>query len=129
MKAARFFLVFISILFILYGLSFLAAPEKMCQLLVGGVPSTATAIADMRATYGGICIGIGLLLVASLRNPQTTTLGLWGISIILSAMLLGRFIGLALDGDGGSGLYTFFIVQVLLTVAAFTALTKVELGR
>ncbi len=63
-------------LFILFGAGFIAAPNALSLLLTGAAPGTPSAVTDMRATYGGTALGLGLFFGLCARNRVTLRAGL-----------------------------------------------------
>ncbi len=51
-----------ALLFLLFGTSFLVLPEQMALLVTESAPASPAGLTDMRATYGGLSLGIGLFL-------------------------------------------------------------------
>lgn len=67
------------VLFVVFGFGFLLAPEVLAEFVTSTSPSTASAVTDMRATYGGMALGLGLIFGLSARDLQTLSLGVWGV--------------------------------------------------
>lgn len=127
MKAASFLIDFNAILFFMYGLGFLFFPEYLSALVTGDSPSNSSAIMDMRATYGGISLGFGLLLAYCARCAKTTTTGLWGIILVVGGMALGRLAGIIIDGSPNTIMYIFLILELTIVTVALAALPRVKL--
>jgi hypothetical protein len=58
-------------LFIAFGTCFIVAPEFFADALTGSEPWTSSALIDMRATYGGMCLGVGLAFWFCARQRET----------------------------------------------------------
>lgn len=48
--------------FVVYGLAFVVAPEAVGRAITGSAPGTPSGVIDMRATYGGMTVAVGLAL-------------------------------------------------------------------
>lgn len=115
-----------ALFFIAYGLGFLFFPETLGLLVTGSAPSTSSGIIDMRATYGGMTLGLGVLFGLSARDPRTVWLGVWGIIVVMICMAGARLFGMMQDGTPNSIMYIYFAVEVMIAVLAFWALRRDE---
>ena len=95
MRLGRALVIVNGVLFAGFGLGFMAAPSFFSGLFTGGVFSTPSAIIDVRATYGGLGLGLGLWLL--LCSKEHVRLGLVGSLIVLTSIMLGRVAGLIVD--------------------------------
>jgi hypothetical protein len=71
MKFATNFLRVTAALFMVFGACFIVAPEFFAHALTGSEPWTSSALIDMRATYGGMGLGIGLVFWFCARQRET----------------------------------------------------------
>ncbi len=46
--------------FMFYGTGFVLSPELLSQFVTGTIPASASGLIDMRATYGGISVAVGI---------------------------------------------------------------------
>lgn len=103
------------ILFIGFGLGFMIAPACFSALFTGAQLTTASAIIDVRATYGGMALGLGIWLVVCAR--QDIRLGLIGAFAVLTSIVLTRLVGIVLDGGANGFMYAFLAAEVLFLLA------------
>lgn len=108
------------ILFIGFGLGFMTAPVYFSALFTGAQLTTASAIIDVRATYGGMALGLGIWLVVCAR--QHIRLGLIGAFAVLTSIVLARLVGIVLDGGANGFMYAFLAAEVLFLLATSYAL-------
>jgi hypothetical protein len=112
----------IAAFFVLYGLAFVIAPEALGRAITGSAPATASGIIDMRATYGGMTIAVGLVLALLGRFESTRKLGLYSIALVMFCMAAARIVGLIADGGGNSMMYLYLAVEiVVLTLGLWAA--------
>ena len=97
-----------SVLFIGFGLAFVVAPAYLAQLFLDTIPANTSSLIDMRATYGGTTLGLGLFLLFCLRQTNTVRLGLQAALLALVGIVIGRVTGIILDGSPN----TFIIVAL-----------------
>ena len=93
--------------FFIYGLLFIVFPQEALQMLVQGKVSTRSELIDLRATYGGMMIGLGLLLFILANNVSTIKVGLLAVFILMLCMALGRIIGIVIDGEPNQLMYIY----------------------
>ena len=86
-----------SLVFTAIGLVYLFAPKTGARWLLLTTDTTRAAI-DVRATYGGLDLGIGLFLALCIAHPPFRLAGIWVGLLTLSGLLGGRLLGLCLDG-------------------------------
>lgn len=126
MKTASEIIDFNAILFCLYGLGFIFFPHYLSTLVMGYAPTTSSGIIDMRATYGGICLGFGLLLAYCARDRKSTVKGLWAVILVVGGMALGRLMGVVIDDNPNVMMYIFLGLEVTIVTIAVIVLRKME---
>lgn len=112
-------------LFIAFGICFIVAPVFFAEILTGSEPWTTSALIDMRATYGGMGLGIGLLFWFLARQRETVIAGLVGASLVLGATALARVVGFLADGAPDLSMLALFGAEVLFVALSATALKRV----
>jgi len=110
-------------LFIAFGVGFALAPAYFAGLFTGDVPSTTSAAIDMRATYGGLGIGVGIWLLLS---QGQTRLGLQGLCAVLGAIAFGRALGLGIDGSANGFMLAFLASEIGMLLLAFYAMRRIR---
>lgn len=87
-----------SAVFFFYGLAFAIAPNSMLSQATGGYATSTSMLVDMRATYGGMSVGVALVLFLLSQKrqhivqacwPSFLSMGVWrqGESSVWSAMV------------------------------------------
>jgi hypothetical protein len=125
MKFATNLLRVNSMLFMVFGGCFIAAPVFFAQALTGSEPWTSSALTDMRATYGGMGLGIGLLFWFLARQRETIIAGLAGAAMVLGAIALGRAVGFVADGTPNAFMLVLFGAEILFAVLSASALKQI----
>ena len=113
-----------ALVFIAYGLGFVFFPETLGLLVTGSAPSTSSGVIDMRATYGGMTVGLGVLFGLSARDPRTVRLGVWGIIVVMIGMASGRLFGMIQDGTPNSIMYIYLALEIVMVILASWALRR-----
>ncbi|MAG32486.1 MAG: hypothetical protein CL908_16510 [Deltaproteobacteria bacterium] len=123
MTLPRFFLLGFGFLSLVFGLAYLLAPAALTEPAGFGELS-ATAMTDVRATYGGFQIGMGAFLVWAARAEERHKGALVLVALSIGAVFFSRLAGLALDGELNE-----FHASGLVTESILTALTLFVLYR
>jgi hypothetical protein len=107
--------------FLGFGAVMLVAPQTaMAALglnLPDGVPTT-----EIRAFYGGLELGLGVLLLAAMRKVQYRRAGLLLGAVSYGAVASARVIGMLVDGSGGGFLLSALAVEATLALLFLAAL-------
>lgn len=125
MKFATNLLRVDAVLFIVFGICFVVAPEFFADALTGSEPWTSSALTDMRATYGGMGLGVGLLFWFLARQRETVIAGLVGAFLVLAATALARAIGFLADGAPNVFMLMLFGAEVLFLALSASALKRI----
>ncbi len=126
MKYATTLLWITAALFLAFGLGFILVPAFFSQLITGASPATSSGLADMRATYGGISLGLAVFWGWCARGRNTQHAGLLSSLLVLSAAAFGRLIGMIVDGSPNVFMFVLFAAEVLFAALIFAALKKAE---
>ena len=123
MGFARAYLYFMAVMGLFFGLWYLIAPTGMTDP-TGFGPLGPNALTDVRATYGGFQIGLGLFTLWAAADPARVRMGLLLQALTIGAIGSCRLVGFAIDG-GPNG----FLISAIVTEISFTALTLFALRR
>jgi uncharacterized membrane protein len=124
MKFAANLLRVNAVLFIVFGICFVVAPEFFAYELTRSVPWTSSALIDMRATYGGMGLGIGLLFWFLASQRETVIAGLVSSFLLLGATAMARMVGFVADGSPNIFMQVRFGAEVLFVVLSAAALKR-----
>ncbi|WFB46428.1 DUF4345 domain-containing protein [Vibrio coralliilyticus] len=107
-----------SAVFFFYGLAFAIAPNSMLSHTTGGYATSASMLVDIRATYGGMSVGVALILFLLSQKPSTLTMGLLAVIFVNASMATGRIIGLVSDGETNSTMHFYLMLEVGVSLLA-----------
>ncbi len=115
--AARVFLALSALVWLPYGIYCFFAPHSLADA-AGVVYSSPTGSTELRAMYGGLQAGIGLLaglgvFRASLRRPALVAL-----AFLTGGLVTTRLLGAALDGGVSSYTATAIVFELTSVVLA-----------
>jgi hypothetical protein len=126
MRLARFTLWLSGLSFIGFGLAFLIAPLQ--TLASAGVEmSGALAAAELRAFYGGLELGLGLLMLAADRQARHRPYGLILVIGSFGAIGLARALAMALGSVSTPFMWFALGTELLFALLAVIALRRVRL--
>jgi len=120
-------LAFSTLAFIGIGISFIAFPESLLEV-VGIHAPAGSPLTDIRAIYGGIDLGVGLFLLYCLVRSEVR-LGLIASALILFSLAAGRSVGLVLDGEQDAITFYLLAVEVLGGALSAIAVTRAAKNR
>lgn len=120
-KMTTTLLLVMGIAFLPYGLYCLAVPGFLAGA-AGLTATTPTGLTEIRAMYGGLQAGFGVLLLAAARDSRLTLGGLAAVAFVMPGLALARLFGVMLDG-GLSG-YTIgaLVVEIGSSLIAVSLL-------
>jgi hypothetical protein len=117
MHYGRYLLYAFAIAFLLLGMQFLAVPTALTAQTQIALP-TPVAVEEVRGVYGGFFLGTGLyLLLCAWREPWRRQ-GLVALAAIMGGLVLGRVLGLVLDGPANALLYLLLASEIAGLVLA-----------
>ena len=121
MAFARLIVYLNAVVFALYGLVFIFVPEFMASFVTDGRPSTASGVIDMRATYGGMSLAVGLLLFHFAGRTEHVAVGLILVVVMMLCMAGGRVVGIVLDGSANTLMFVYLALEVVVAGLAMAA--------
>jgi len=108
--------------FVVYGVAFILAPTAMASFVTGAAPTHPTSMIDFRATYGGMTLGVGLILAICARTPAYSRLGLQSLAIAMGAMATGRVVGIVLDGEPNAMMFIYLALEFVVLALSLLGL-------
>lgn len=113
-----FFLRFIGVVFASYGAYLCFDPNFLIEMLQMG--DSAPVKVEVRAMYGGLQLGVGLLLLWGAQRSAIQQQMAYAVMIACFAGLAGgRALGLLLDGQDGYNLAAMIFESASLLVAVY----------
>jgi len=126
MKVANNLLWVNALLFLAFGLGFMFAPAFFSQTITGASPATSSAMIDMRATYGGIALGLAIFWGWCARERNTQHAGLLSSLLVLAATTIGRVIGMVVDGSPNIFMFILLTAELIFVGLIVFALKQIE---
>ncbi len=107
--------------FLIYGIAFRVVPTYMLALVTDGQIQGSSALVDFRATYGGMTIAVGLIIMFLYISSHTRSALIVVIFVLLS-MALTRTLGFIIDGATNALMYAYLVLEVAGSLLAFVAI-------
>lgn len=111
-----------SVFFTLYGLGFIFFPSTLFSFITHSELTSASALIDIRATFGGMSLGLGIVLALFTLEPSNHRLGLWAILIIMLGMAGARLLGLLQENSANNMMFIYLIAETGVALLALIAL-------
>ncbi|MFT5208877.1 MAG: hypothetical protein ACI9CE_000594 [Flavobacterium sp.] len=100
--------------FLIYGFLFAIFPTQFSEFVTGGIHSTSSSLIDMRATYGGMSIAIGLVLIILAIKIETLRTAVVCFLLLMTCMASTRSIGMFIDGSPNVVMYIYLFVELVV---------------
>jgi Domain of unknown function (DUF4345) len=123
MGFARAYLYFVGAMGLLFGVWYLVAPVAWTDP-TGFGPLGPNALTDVRATYGGFQIGLGLFTIWAALDTSRVRMAMVLQLLTIGAIASCRIVGFAVDGGPND-----FLRSAIATEVSFTVITLVALVR
>ncbi len=111
-------------IFAVYGLAFVLAPTTLALLVTEASPANSAALTDMRATYGGMSVAVGMLLFILAAEPKFFRLGLSAVLLLMLGMAGGRAVGIFLDGPTTQIMWVYLALEIIVATIASLLLLR-----
>lgn len=125
MKIEKILIQLTAVFFLVYGLLFALFPGSLSSVVTGGVPTTTSGLIDMRATYGGMSVAVGCLMLLLANNRSTLRLGLLSVIMVLLGMASARTLGIVADGAPNNLMYAYLVAEVVPSIFAIALYRRI----
>lgn len=105
-------------IFCAYGLIFIFFPVEALLFVVEGSVSSSSGVIDIRATYGGMSVGVGIVLYLLATTEGALRIGLIAVCLLMLSMAAGRIIGIVLDGSPNIYMYIYLALELSVSSLA-----------
>ena len=123
MGFARAYLYFVGVMGLVFGVWYLVAPATWTDP-TGFGPLGPNALTDVRATYGGFQIGLGLFTIWAALDASRVRMAVVLQLLTIGAIASCRLVGFAVDGSPNG-----FLRSAIATEVSFTVITMIALYR
>lgn len=120
------FLMLNGVAFALFGLGFVFAPAFFSGLFTGAVPATPDALTDMRATCGGVALGLGILFTRHAMDASRLRSGLLAVLYVTLPLAGARLYGMFAAGAANGFMIAFLGTEVVVILLAIALLRNLD---
>ena len=117
MTGTRIYLMLSVLLWLPYGLFCVFQPGYLSEA-AGVVGSTPTGTTEIRAMYGGLQAGIGVMCGFALLRPNFAQPALTALCFLVGGLFLARLTGFVIDGSGSQYTYGTLVFESSYAIAA-----------
>ena len=115
----RIILLVTALVFVILGAAFVMIPVRMADVIDLGVVAPS-AVADVRAVYGGMNIGFGVFLTwCGLAIPRVNT-GLLAALMVFVGLASGRMVGIIAEPSQPAITFVLLATEILGIVLVIT---------
>ena len=111
-------------LFFVFGIGFIFAPAVLAQFVTGAAPALPTALTDMRATYGGMALGIGIFFAYTTWVQRGVYEAVIGAVLVMLGLALGRTLGIVIDGSPNKMMHLLLAAEILFATLLIYAVFR-----
>lgn len=123
MTLARAALLLAAVVFAGLGIGFLIAPVQWASVVEVSLP-TATARTDLRATYGGFDLAVGVFLGLCALRTDWIRPGLVALGLAAAGFAGGRLLGILLEDTASPLMLSFAVIESATACLAFVLLRR-----
>jgi uncharacterized protein DUF4345 len=109
------------------GIGFLAVPVQWAAIVDIQLP-TPTARTDLRATYGGFDLAVGVYLWLCSRREDWVRPGLVALGIVAAGFGGGRVLGMLVEGSAAPAMIGFAALEWGSALAAYLVLRRLSVA-
>ncbi len=124
---ANVFVALFAAFFVFYGLGFAFFPQALFLQLTDFALEAGSQTIDIRATYGGLSVAFGIVMLKVWRMPGGLKLALSFIIVSMLAMATGRLIGMLIDGDSNLMMKLYLSLEIGSALVAFGFLRSLKI--
>lgn len=122
-RAECVFLMLAGLIYLASGLPFLLNPDGASELL-GFQLLGVDALSELRGSYGGINVLLGLFVCASVWRGAWRPYALTLLLVVCSGYVLGRTVSFVCDGIPSGMVLSFFALEGVFAVLAALGLRR-----
>ena len=115
----RILIVLSALIFVFFGVWLFTIPTALEA--IGIKLTTPEAFIDVRATYGGLELGLATFLLIAQGRKQWHRAAMLLSALCVGGFGVGRILGILIEGQGTDLMWFFFVIEVIWTAVMLWA--------
>lgn len=118
-----------TLVFFGYGLLFSLSPNMLFERVTDSALFSYSAAIDIRATYGGMMMAIGIILALLVFRAETLKLSVIAATLLAGLMAVTRLMGIVVESQPNDTMQIYLATEVFFTVWGLFILWKLPKRR
>ncbi|USD63485.1 DUF4345 family protein [Vibrio sp. SCSIO 43140] len=118
-----------TLVFFGYGLLFSLSPNMLFERVTDSALFSYSAAIDIRATYGGMMMAIGIILALLVLRNETLKLSVIAATLLAGLMAVTRLMGIVVESQPNDTMQIYLATEVFFTVWGLFILWKLPKRR
>ncbi|GAL17804.1 DUF4345 family protein [Vibrio maritimus] len=118
-----------TLVFFGYGLLFSLSPNMLFERVTDSALFSYSAAIDIRATYGGMMMAIGIILALLVLRAETLKLSVIAATLLAGLMAVTRLMGIVVESQPNDTMQIYLATEVFFTVWGLFILWKLPKRR
>ncbi|WP_234497066.1 DUF4345 family protein [Vibrio maritimus] len=118
-----------TLVFLGYGLLFSLSPNMLFERVTDSALFSYSAAIDIRATYGGMMMAIGIILALLVLRAETLKLSVIAATLLAGLMAVTRLMGIVVESQPNDTMQIYLATEVFFTVWGLFILWKLPKRR
>lgn len=105
-----------ALMFIAFGLGFIFDPVTATPMFLGVPAPSGDLLIDMRTTYGGLSLAVGIYMAYCTWRREYLYQGLLVAFLVMFTLLVGRAVAIVAAESASQAMYQSLILEVVLSI-------------
>ena len=129
MFQAKLMVWFTIIVFVIFGVLFVASPSVMFERVTDAEITSASGRIDISAMYGGLSIAIGVILAKLVLKHDTLRMAVLAATWVAGLMAITRGLAIVVVQNPNETMWLYFSTEVVFTIWGILILRKLRSRR
>ena len=112
LKISKLVIRLTGLIFLLFGVACVIAPTQIMLAATGFSITHSVALIDIRATYGGMSLGVAVILFLLASSPNTARAGLFSVLALMLGMAGARIVGMLIAPATNWVMLCYLILEI-----------------
>ncbi|WP_038223042.1 DUF4345 domain-containing protein [Vibrio mediterranei] len=112
-----------------YGVLFTLSPNTLFECVTDSALFSYSASIDVRATYGGMSVAVGIILILLVIKNETLKVSVVASTLLAGFMALARTVGIAIESQPNDTMLLYLLAEAFFTLWGVFILWKLPKRR